>query len=189
MQRFIDKRTEWNRPIWCGEMGEPQTLDWPERAVTLLESNGIGWTYWPWKKMNTNNDPYSIDVPTDWNSFVGIVANPGSQPDAGTLQDVLDDYLARIPVDRCQYNVLAAGCTYVGQICEGVPSVLVDNRGGAKQRVDHLLSVHHFRRFTDLVVIRNPKNAWTVPGNDSQLMAWRGPLRQCCTATSRRNSA
>ena len=115
VQPFIDKRTEWNRPIWCGEMGEPRALDWPERAVSLLESNGIGWTYWPWKKMDTNNDPYSIDYPTNWLSFRYFVAN-GVRLDAGTLQDVLDDYLAKIAVDKCHYNqdlvcgILPASC-------------------------------------------------------------------------------
>ncbi len=104
VQTYIDKRTEWNRPIWCGEMGEPGELDWPQRAVNLLESNNIGWTYWPWKKMDTTNDPYSIDIPTNWNLFQSFVANPATQPDAGTLQDVFDDYLARISVDKCRYN-------------------------------------------------------------------------------------
>jgi endoglucanase len=103
VQPFIDKRAEWNRPIWCGEMGEPRALDWPERAVNLLESNGIGWTYWPWKKMDTNNDPYSIDYPTNWHSFQYFVAT-GVQLDAGTLQDVFDDYLAKIALDKCRYN-------------------------------------------------------------------------------------
>ncbi len=118
VQPFIDKRTEWNRPIWCGEMGEPRSLDWPQHAVSLLESNGIGWTYWPWKKMDTNNDPYSIDYPNNWNSFRYLVANPGApQPDAGTpLQDVFDDYLDKIALNKCHYNkdlvcgILAAAC-------------------------------------------------------------------------------
>jgi len=104
VQTYLDKRTEWNRPIWCGEMGEPHEVDWPQRAVNLLESNNIGWTYWPWKKMDTTNDPYSIDIPTNWNLVQSFVANPATQLDAGTLQDVFDDYLARISVDKCRYN-------------------------------------------------------------------------------------
>jgi hypothetical protein len=54
--------------------------------------------------MDTTNAPYSIDVPTNWNLFQSIVAGSTIQPDAGTLQDVFDDYLAKISVDKCRYN-------------------------------------------------------------------------------------
>jgi endoglucanase len=117
VQPFIDKRTEWNRPIWCGEMGEPRENDWPQRAVALLESNNVGWTYWPWKKMDTTNDPYSIDIPTNWDLFQSYVADPTTQPDAGTMQSVFDDYLVKISEDKCRYNQPVA-CQILPLTCD-----------------------------------------------------------------------
>jgi hypothetical protein len=63
IQWYVDLRKQWNRPVWVGEMGENNN-DWYRAAFPLLERNGIGWAFWPWKKINGGNNPYSVAAPS-----------------------------------------------------------------------------------------------------------------------------
>jgi hypothetical protein len=49
-------------PLWLGETGE-NSNDWFARTVALVEGEGIGWAWWPLKKIRYNN-PLQI-VPND----------------------------------------------------------------------------------------------------------------------------
>jgi len=118
IQRFINKGIEWNRPIWCGEMGEPKTPLWSQNAVQLLESNNIGWTFWPWKKMSTTNTPYSIRLPENWTLFHSYGLDPTTtpRPTAEEIQPILDEFLENISLANCDYiqaitcEILPDGC-------------------------------------------------------------------------------
>ncbi|MEL1265809.1 cellulase family glycosylhydrolase [Pseudoxanthomonas putridarboris] len=55
-------RDKHDMPLWLGETGE-NSNDWFARTVALVEGEGIGWAWWPLKKIRYNN-PLQI-VPND----------------------------------------------------------------------------------------------------------------------------
>jgi aryl-phospho-beta-D-glucosidase BglC (GH1 family) len=63
-------RTDNNVPIWVGETGE-NSPEWMGEAARNLNSVGIGWCHWTYKRFDTNsmaalfriNSPYIVDGP------------------------------------------------------------------------------------------------------------------------------
>src|SRR5271154_340931 len=65
IQKYLDDRKRFNAPVWVGETGESDNAIY--RATTeYFETNNIGWSFWPWKKMDADNGPYSIKSPEGW---------------------------------------------------------------------------------------------------------------------------
>jgi endoglucanase len=58
---IIKYRDDYNVPVWLGETGENSNV-WFTQAIHLLESNNIGWAWWPLKKLGYNN-PLQIKKP------------------------------------------------------------------------------------------------------------------------------
>ena len=54
IQAILNKREQYKVPVWLGETGENSNV-WFSEAIHLLESNNIGWAWWPLKKMGFNN--------------------------------------------------------------------------------------------------------------------------------------
>ena len=52
--RMIEMRSQNNVPIWLGETGENSNV-WFTQAIRLFETNNIGWSWWPLKKLGANN--------------------------------------------------------------------------------------------------------------------------------------
>ena len=50
IQKFLDYRVQYNVPIWLGESGENSNV-WFTQCISLMETNNIGWAYWPMKKI------------------------------------------------------------------------------------------------------------------------------------------
>ncbi|MCD0475968.1 cellulase family glycosylhydrolase [Flavobacterium sp. EDS] len=50
IQKMLDYREQYNVPIWMGEGGENSNV-WFKDAISLFESNNIGWAFWPMKKI------------------------------------------------------------------------------------------------------------------------------------------
>jgi len=62
LEPFVAFREKYQVPVWLGESGE-NTDEWIERFRTLLEKNGIGWAFWPYKKMDATSSPVSFARP------------------------------------------------------------------------------------------------------------------------------
>ena len=60
IQWVLDIREENNVPLWMGEAGENSNV-WFTDAIELFETNDIGWSWWPMKRIETIVGPYSID--------------------------------------------------------------------------------------------------------------------------------
>ncbi|TDO78057.1 carbohydrate binding protein with CBM6 domain [Flavobacterium chryseum] len=50
IQKMLDYRKQYNVPIWLGESGENSNV-WFKDALALVETNNIGWAFWPMKKI------------------------------------------------------------------------------------------------------------------------------------------
>ncbi|MGG1514398.1 cellulase family glycosylhydrolase [Paenibacillus oryzisoli] len=102
LRPYLDKRDEWNVPIFMGEGGE-NGKDWYAGAFQLFEDHGISWNFWPWKKLDASNAPCSISMPADWHLIIDYLEG-GERPDAATAERMLWSFLEGLPLDRCVYH-------------------------------------------------------------------------------------
>ncbi|MBJ6363958.1 glycoside hydrolase family 5 protein [Paenibacillus sp. GCM10012307] len=103
IQRFLDKRKEWNAPIYMGEGGE-NCWNWYVGAFGLFEDHNISWNFWPWKKLDNRNSPCSINRPDDWDLIIAYAQGEGPKPEPEKAQAILDQYLDNIRFDNCLYS-------------------------------------------------------------------------------------
>ena len=62
IEQFLKLRSDYDVPLWNGESGE-NSNDWFARAIELEEKNGIGWSWWPLKKIGFNNPLEIVNTP------------------------------------------------------------------------------------------------------------------------------
>ena len=111
IQDFLDFRDKYNVPIWMGESGE-NTDEWISSFRKLLETNNIGWCFWPYKKLEATSCPVSINSPADWDTIVNYAEGPRitfedvrkNRPAKERVHKALNDYLERIKFANCRIN-------------------------------------------------------------------------------------
>lgn len=109
VDKYIAKRKELNTPIWVGETGEKgNAIYWA--TTQLFEVNNIGFSFWPWKKMDTKNTPYSIKKPQNW-ELISEYTKGETKPDAELAEKVLNEFLE---------NVKLANCDYFEDVCNAI---------------------------------------------------------------------
>jgi aryl-phospho-beta-D-glucosidase BglC (GH1 family) len=80
IEPFLKLREQYNMPLWNGESGENNN-DWYARAVALQEKNGIGWSWWPLKKMGAGN-PLEIETNANYRRLTAYLRGEGKKPSA-----------------------------------------------------------------------------------------------------------
>lgn len=96
---FLEARDRLGLPIYMGEGGE-NTLPWLYTAFRLYESEGIGWNFWPWKKIDTVTSPASIVAPEGWDAVIAAIPG-GDVPDAPRIFDQL---LEGMRIENCVWR-------------------------------------------------------------------------------------
>jgi len=69
IQPYIDFSNKYNVPIYCGETGENTNL-WIDSFRVTLENAGIGWHYWPYKKMDDARCIVQFKRPSSYDSVI-----------------------------------------------------------------------------------------------------------------------
>jgi endoglucanase len=102
---FLEARDRLSLPIYMGEGGE-NTLEWLYTAFRLYEAEGIGWNFWPWKKIDTRTSPASIVAPDGWDRVIAAIDGPVPQDAARILDDLID----AMRIETCDWrsDVVAA---------------------------------------------------------------------------------
>lgn len=72
LEEYLEYRHILNIPIYMGEGGE-NTLDWYTGFFPHLESLGISWNFWSYKKMDAQNSPRGYEAPKRWNVLLSAV--------------------------------------------------------------------------------------------------------------------
>jgi len=98
---FLKKREELHTPVWVGETGEKNNTIYFATAQ-YFEANHIGWSFWPWKKMDTQNTPYSIKQPEGWRA-VSKYSRDGKNLDKQGAEEVFKELLENIKLENCIY--------------------------------------------------------------------------------------
>ncbi|MGY5778497.1 glycoside hydrolase family 5 protein [Rhizobium sp. LEGMi135b] len=80
IEPFLKLREQYDMPLWNGESGENNN-DWYARAVMLQEKNGIGWSWWPLKKMGAGN-PLEIKTNANYRRLTVYLRGEGKKPSA-----------------------------------------------------------------------------------------------------------
>jgi hypothetical protein len=79
IQQFLDLRTQYNVPIWLGETGENSNT-WFKEVVHLTESNAIGWSFWPMKKIDNRVGITSVSITPEYQKVLDYWENKKKKP-------------------------------------------------------------------------------------------------------------
>lgn len=80
-------------PMYMGEIGH-NTDEWQTRFVTTLEDNNIGYTFWPYKKID-NSCMMGITRPADWDSTV-VAFSEGDRSSYAAIRELKPDRRAAL---------------------------------------------------------------------------------------------
>lgn len=111
IQEYINFRNKYHVPIWLGESGE-NTDQWITKFRKLLEKDDIGWSFWPYKKLDTTSCIISIKKPKYWDEVVKFANAWGStykgmeekRPPFAHSRIALDEFLKNMKFKNCQIN-------------------------------------------------------------------------------------
>lgn len=88
IQTMLNYRTQYNVPIWLGESGENSNV-WFEEALTLMESNNIGWAFWPMKKIENLAGVTSVTKAANYDKLLDYWKNGGEKPSPDVAKKIL----------------------------------------------------------------------------------------------------
>ena len=79
IQYLINLSNETNTPLWLGEFGE-NSNEWWARVIDLVESKGIGWNWWTYKKYDTITTIASVPLTKNYRSILDYWGGKISKP-------------------------------------------------------------------------------------------------------------
>ena len=78
LEPFLKLREQTGLPVWLGESGENSNV-WFADAIRLVESHGIGWAFWPLKKIGFNQ-PLQVEVGPDYDAVAATLTGEAKTP-------------------------------------------------------------------------------------------------------------
>jgi len=101
IQTYLNYRKRFDAPVWVGETGErDNAIYWA--TTEYFEANNIGWSFWPWKKMDTRNTPFSIKPPSNWEQIAAYTRS-GEKPSREVARKAFDELLDNIRLENCVF--------------------------------------------------------------------------------------
>ncbi len=95
---FLNLREKYNIPLWLGESGENND-QWFHDAVRLAESHDIGWSWWPLKKIGTNQ-PLEVVMPPAFQKLVDYCVKNGPRPTEQEAEEGLNALVENIRLEK-----------------------------------------------------------------------------------------
>lgn len=102
IEKFLQLSKSHNVPLWVGETGE-NANQWYFSCMQMLEENGIGWCFWPWKKLETNNAPCAVEKPEGYDRIISYTKGE-PVPSRDEAVKTLDELLVNIGFAKCTKN-------------------------------------------------------------------------------------
>lgn len=103
IQGLLNLRDAQNIPLWMGESGENSNT-WFTNAIHLLESNNIGWSWWPMKKVGGVNSPFSVVKKDGYAALLAYWQNGGSKPSVSVAKAALMELADGLKIDNTLYR-------------------------------------------------------------------------------------
>ena len=103
IQYGLDLRDNYNVPIWFGETGENSNA-WYTSLIRIMESEGVGWAWWPLKKVETINAPLSITKNPGYQNLLNYWSGNASAPSVSNATAALMQLTADLKAENCTYN-------------------------------------------------------------------------------------
>ena len=112
IQDYVDFSNKHNVPMWLGESGENEDA-WIDSFRVLLETNNIGWCFWPYKKMDSDRGMVQFPKTKEWEEIIKYAELPkknfeeirNSKPDTEIVKKALSDLLENIKFRNCTVNM------------------------------------------------------------------------------------
>ncbi len=105
---YINFRDSINRPMYMGEFGH-NTMEWQSDFVKVLKANNIGYTFWPYKKVD-ESCMMGIRRPEGWDSIVVKYSETSrntysewreARPHQATFRRLLQEFADNCRFERC----------------------------------------------------------------------------------------
>lgn len=98
---FLKERERLNTPVWVGETGERNPAIYFATAQ-YFEKNNIGWSFWPWKKIDNRQVIYSVNAPEGYNKIIEY-SRGGEKLSKDSAEMIFTQLLENIKVENCKY--------------------------------------------------------------------------------------
>jgi aryl-phospho-beta-D-glucosidase BglC (GH1 family) len=103
IQGIINLRNLYNIPIWLGESGENSNT-WFTDALQLVEKNGIGWAWWPLKKINSIVGPLTIVKTAEYQTLLDYWNKGGTAPSVTFATNALMKMAENAKIQNCIFR-------------------------------------------------------------------------------------
>lgn len=103
IQGIMNIRDQQNMPIWLGESGENSNA-WFTSAISLVESNHIGWAWWPMKKVGSVVNPLTVVKNSGYNTLLNYWKNGGTKPSVDFAKAALMELAENLKIENNIYR-------------------------------------------------------------------------------------
>jgi aryl-phospho-beta-D-glucosidase BglC (GH1 family) len=111
IQDYVDFSNRHNVPMWLGESGENED-EWIDSFRVLLETNNIGWCFWPYKKMDSKRSMLQFPKTEEWEAIIDYAETQknnfeeirNAKPSKEIIKKALSDLLQNIKFENCTIN-------------------------------------------------------------------------------------
>ncbi len=112
IQDYLDFRDKYKVPIYCGETGE-NTDDWVMDFRKMLDSNNVGWHFWPYKKIDNARGFVTFGVPQFYSNAIAYADSARvsfadvrrvKPKNIGEIKQALDGFLFNCQFKHCTPN-------------------------------------------------------------------------------------
>lgn len=103
IQWVLNIRDNYNIPLFFGESGENSNV-WFRDAIRLFEDEGIGWAWWPLKKLESISGPLSVIKTANYNSLLEYWKGNGTKPTNEFAYTTLMNLADMLKIENCIYQ-------------------------------------------------------------------------------------
>ena len=103
IQWVLDIRDQHNVPLWFGESGENSNT-WFRDAIKLMESYGIGWAWWPYKKVESISGPLSVRKSDGYQELLDYWEGTGPKPSTEDATEAIMQLAEDLKLVNCKYQ-------------------------------------------------------------------------------------
>lgn len=104
MQWVTSMRNEHNVPLYLGESGENSNV-WFRDAIRLLEDLGIGWAWWPLKKVDNISAILSIPKSDDYQALLNYWSGNGPAPTVEAATATMMELAESLKTENCEFKI------------------------------------------------------------------------------------